>query len=247
MVRKENRLVRRWGRQREVETESFESLGFSYPSEPPGETSLATAAVPAASSAPSCRGAPQLRYLIVFDLEGKDEIIEFPVLVIDTELRAEIGRFQRFVRPMRLFDSCALTPDSPAIQFPAVLQEFDHWLRETIQRGFSDFDATPSDVAFLTCGDWDSKHVHTQCDICNIPTPSAFRMWVNIKRSFSDAYGGDFRGMKSMLARIGMLDSAGDVLHGFHHLGMHDVENIGRCALHLLQEGVHITVNGWKG
>lgn len=189
----------------------------------------------------------QLRYFLVLDLEGKDEIIEFPVIVIDAKLRCEVGRFQRYVRPMQLFQGYALTPESPAVQFQVVLEEFSAWLCQTIGQSLSDFGSSTSNAAFVTCGDWDCKHVHTQCNICSIPTPTAFSQWINIKRSFSEAYGGkDFRGMKSMLARLGLLDSQGNVLHGFHHLGMHDVENIGRCVMHLLNQGFDLTINGWK-
>jgi len=236
---------RRWGRQSKVDTGTIEDLGFSWDSEQPGSTEIMAAAssLPSALSRPET---PQLRYLLVLDLEGKDEIIEFPVILIDTKLHCEVGRFQRYVRPMELFEGCALTPESPAVQFPVVLKEFDAWLRETICLSLDDFGSSPSNAAFVTCGDWDCKHVHTQCNICSIPTPTAFRQWVNIKRSFSEAYNGDFRGMKSMLARLGLLDSQGDVLHGFHHLGMHDVENIGRCVMHLLKEGFDLTINGWK-
>uniref|UniRef100_A0A7S2HL71 Uncharacterized protein n=1 Tax=Alexandrium andersonii TaxID=327968 RepID=A0A7S2HL71_9DINO len=102
-----------------------------------------------------------------------------------------------------------------------------------------------STTAILTCGDWDCKHVHTQCGICGIPVPPAFRQWVNIKRSYNEAYGGEFRGMKSMLARLKLLDREGNPLHGFHHLGMHDVENICRCVLHLLNDYGEIQLNGW--
>ena len=36
------------------------------------------------------------------------------------------------------------------------------------------------DVAFVTCGDWDCKHIKTQCGICEVPFPRAFAQWINI-------------------------------------------------------------------
>jgi len=206
-------------------------------------TPTAPEVTPALNDSAQHRG--QLRYLLILDLEGKDEIIEFPVIAIDTWTLQEVGRFQRYVRPLRLFDGCAETPESPAIHFHVVLQEFDLWLRETLGHGLGEMEGAQATTAFLTCGDWDCKHVRTQCGICGVPTPTAFRQWVNIKRSYSEAYGGEFRGMKSMLARLRLLDSSGNVAYGFHHLGMHDVENIGRCLLHLLKEGEDIRLNGW--
>lgn len=182
-----------------------------------------------------------LRYLLVLDLEGKDEIIEFPVIVIDAHEGRELGRFQRFVRPVHLFDGLQLSSDSPAVPFTQVLADFEVFLQETIGRGLG---SLGSDAAVLTCGDWDCRHIGTQCRISGAPLPAAFRSWVNIKRSYEEAYGGDFRGMRSMLAKLGLLDHRGQLKHGFHHLGMHDVENICRCALALLKDGHAIHING---
>ena len=145
---------------------------------------------------------PKLRYFLVFDLEGKHEIIEFPVLLFDAVTGAEIGRFQKFVRPTKLFEGCPVT-ETPAIPFPAVLAEFDSWLQNVLGRGLEAMGKDTSDMVFVTCGDWDCKHVWTQCQICGVPAPRAFSRWINIKRSYADTYGGDFRGMKSML--LGML------------------------------------------
>lgn len=181
------------------------------------------------------------QFLLVLDLEGKHEIIEFPVIVIDALARREVGRFQSFVRPVQLFQGQELTPESPAVTFDIVLQNFDNWLRGTIDLSL---DEVGSKAVFVTCGDWDCHHVHTQCNICGIPAPPAFRRWVNIKRTYTTIYGREFRGMKSMLALLGLLDASGNVKHGFHHLGMHDVENISRCLLHLLKEGHEVTPNG---
>lgn len=187
-----------------------------------------------------------IRYLLVLDLEGKDEITEFPVIAIDSALRCELGRFQRYVRPVHLFDSCKLTESSPAIHFTEVLKEFDEWLRLILGRSLSDMGRVATDMAFVTCGDWDCKHVHTQCNISGVSVPAAFSQWVNIKHVYNDFYGGEFRGMKSMLSRLRLLDPKGDPKFGFHHLGMHDVENIGRCLMHLLDQDVEIPINGWK-
>ena len=45
-------------------------------------------------------------------------------------------------------------------------------------------------------------------------------------------------GMKGMLAKYGWLDSAGNPLFGFHHVGMHDVDNITMVLLHLLEQQI---------
>ena len=148
----------------------------------------------------------QIRYVAVFDLEGKDEIIEFPVLLFDVVAGKELGRFQRFVRPAELFKGKEVS-DTPAVPFPLVLDEFSAWLRQKLGKGLEEMG---DDTIFMTCGDWDCKHVRTQCQICGVPTPWAFSRWINIKRSYAEAFGGDFRGMKSMLL------GGGEVSYGHH-------------------------------
>lgn len=142
-------------------------------------------------------GAPQIHYFLIFDLEGKHEIIEFPVLLFDAVAGREIGRFQKFVRPTDLFKGCQLT-ETPAVPFPAVLEEFNRWLEGMVGKGLQAMGQDSSDMVFVTCGDWDCKHVWTQCQICGVPAPRAFSQWINIKRTYANTFGGDFRGMKSM-------------------------------------------------
>lgn len=182
-----------------------------------------------------------LRFLLILDLEGKDEIIEFPVIAVDTVARCEIGRFQRYVRPAKLFEGLPCTCGSPAVPFTIVLKDFDLWLQDKLGCTLANL---RHDTAFLTCGDWDCKHVRSQCRISGIVPPPAFSKWVNIKRTYQAIYRKEFRGMRTMLAMLGLLDSAGNVIVGFHHLGMHDVENIGRCVMHLVKEGHTIDING---
>jgi len=187
------------------------------------------------------------RYLLVFDLEGKHEIIEFPVIVLDTVSRQEIGRFQSFVRPTgrhpetHQFKGLEAQPESPAVPFTKVLTEFDTWLQATIGRSVN---SQWQDAAFLSCGDFDCRKINDQCYYSEISTPLAFCQWVNIKRTYEGIYGGRYMGMKTMLSQLRLLDKSGNPMYGFHHLGMHDVENICRCALHLLEEGHQISVNG---
>merc|ERR1712039_528563 len=69
-----------------------------------------------------------LRYLLVLDLEGKDEIIEFPVIILDAACGKELCRFQRYVRPVNLFHGCAINTESLAVPFTDVLRDFDVWL-----------------------------------------------------------------------------------------------------------------------
>jgi len=189
--------------------------------------------------------ARKLRYLLVLDLAGKYEITNFPVIVIDAVAGCELGRFHRYVQPVHLFDGCALNDSSPAIPFTAVLKEFDSWLRYKVGRGLDGLGHDWTDTAFVCGGDWDCKHVHTQCGISGIAVPSAFSQWVNITRVYGELYGPHVRGMKNMLAKLRLLGSNDCPKFGFRHLGM-DAETIGRCVVHLLDQGVDMAINGWE-
>eukprot|EP00593_Proboscia_inermis_P012954 CAMPEP_0171302274 /NCGR_PEP_ID=MMETSP0816-20121228/11624_1 /TAXON_ID=420281 /ORGANISM="Proboscia inermis, Strain CCAP1064/1" /LENGTH=294 /DNA_ID=CAMNT_0011780581 /DNA_START=80 /DNA_END=967 /DNA_ORIENTATION=+ len=195
-------------------------------------------------------------YLLVMDLEGKDEIIEFPFLVIDVSASRECGRFQEYVRPKELFRGKPIEPLSPALPFPTALKKLDSFLRNDtpVYIGFNDdglsglSEKKSPRIAVLTCGDWDCRHIHAAvtCQLWNINTPELFTRWINIKRTFAEFYGlnpGRIRGMRSMLSRLQLLNNRGEPVHGFHHIGMYDVENIARCAFHLLDAGAQFEIN----
>lgn len=96
-------------------TDDISMLGFSWSTdEAPAPDKVSrwnrhpqkmTADIPARKlQGQQAQQAPKIRYFLVFDLEGKYEIIEFPVLLFDAVSGCEIGRFQKFVRPKDLFE-----------------------------------------------------------------------------------------------------------------------------------------------
>lgn len=184
--------------------------------------------------------------LAVLDLEGKEEITEFPVLLLDVASRRELGRFHRWVRPVRLFDGCGpLSEGTPAVPFKQVLTEFDEWMRSRGLQLWPDRNGGGHRLAFVTCGHWDLRsQVPKQCGISGVAVPPAMQSWINIKDSFNGHHGTHITGMKGALARMGLLDDCGAPKHGFHHLGMHDVENIARITLHLLDDGATVDITG---
>lgn len=191
-------------------------------------------------------------YLLVLDLEGKDEITEFPVLVLRNGV--EVGRFQRFVRPKYLFGpDHRFHEDCPSVPFEDCLRDFCVWTNASfgidmyaplLQPGqaqpnlISSGGLPPSSFAFVTCGDWDVRHIANQCRISGVGTaPPGFGRFTNLKKVAGNIYGKDMTksGMKGMLAKLGWLDfSKGTPLFGFHHSGMHDVENIAMVLVRYL-------------
>uniref|UniRef100_A0A804PX63 Exonuclease domain-containing protein n=1 Tax=Zea mays TaxID=4577 RepID=A0A804PX63_MAIZE len=84
----------------------------------------------------------KLEYLLILDLEGRVEILEFPVMMIDAQNREFVDSFHRFVRPTAMseqrtteyiegkygkFGVDRVWHDT-ATPFKQVLQEFEDWL-----------------------------------------------------------------------------------------------------------------------
>eukprot|EP00811_Abedinium_folium_P036538 NODE_9239_length_1437_cov_8.266412.p1 GENE.NODE_9239_length_1437_cov_8.266412~~NODE_9239_length_1437_cov_8.266412.p1 ORF type:complete len:439 (-),score=103.86 NODE_9239_length_1437_cov_8.266412:119-1360(-) len=185
--------------------------------------------------------------LVVLDLEGKPQnggVIEFPVLLLNTRNKCEIGRFQRFVCLVTRRDGAqpSVPLGAPTVPFPQVLSEFSEWMR-----GYGlDLDRPSSAFAFVTCGDWDLKRaIPSEYELVGGAAtcgrlPAAFGMWINMKDIFNAHYGTHITGMKGAMGRYGLLDAEGEPKHGFHHVGMHDVENIARVMVKLLNEDAAI-------
>eukprot|EP00300_Choanocystis_sp_HF-7_P027932 c33237_g1_i1.p1 GENE.c33237_g1_i1~~c33237_g1_i1.p1 ORF type:complete len:636 (-),score=133.07 c33237_g1_i1:22-1929(-) len=184
----------------------------------------------------------EFEYLVVLDLEGKENIIEIPMLVLRVQQHedeieiTEVGRFHRWVSEE------AISEPVPAMPYAKVLQEMDAFLRGLGLQPTSD---SPNFVV-VTCGDWDvGCQFQAQSERSGTgPLPHYLTTWINIKAVFNAHFytssGGKvksrIRGMRGMLGKLDMLMKDGGV-PGFHHIGMSDVENISRILIRLVVEG----------
>lgn len=171
----------------------------------------------------------------ILDLEGKDEIIELPVVALRTADLSIVGRFHRWVRPdsFRTLRRGHANPESVAVPFAAALSDLQEWVGEMeVAAG------VPS--AFVTCGNWDIKtQIPKQCRLSGVPVPEFLTAWINIK----DIYNGlhpqwPTTGMKGLLRKLRI------PLEGVHHLGMDDADNIARCAAKLMEDGAVLHITG---
>ncbi|KAM7250767.1 hypothetical protein ACFE04_022650 [Oxalis oulophora] len=187
-------------------------------------------------------------FFLVLDLEGKVEILEFPVLIVDAKTLNVVDFFHRFVRPCKMssqrideyiegkygsFGVDRVWHDT-ALPFTEVLQQFETWLTEH-QLWTKELGGRLNRAAFVTCGDWDIKtKIPQQCNDSKIKLPPYFMEWINLKDVYSVFHGMEVRGMRSMLnhSRIQLL--------GSHHLGMDDTKNIARVLQRMLSDGAHI-------
>ncbi|CAM0910606.1 unnamed protein product [Alopecurus aequalis] len=144
----------------------------------------------------------KLDYFLVLDLEGKVEILEFPVVMIDAHSMEFIDSFHRFVRPTAMseqrigeyiegkygkFGVDRVWHDT-AIPFGEVLQEFEDWIGGHKLWKQKQGESLNS-AAFITCGNWDLKtKVPEQCKVSKIKLPSYFMEWINLKDIYLNFY-----------------------------------------------------------
>ncbi|KAI8809303.1 hypothetical protein BJ742DRAFT_708910 [Cladochytrium replicatum] len=193
---------------------------------------------------------PSLRqpkpYLLVLDFEAtcddlqriqNQEIIELPIVVIDTTSRAIVAQFHEYVRPIanpKLSKFCTeltgidqQTVDA-ADTFPGVYQRMLKFLDTNGLR-------PPHNSLFVTCGDWDLKTmIVTQMKYSGIEVPDCFSQWSNLKFAMKEAMPG---ALPNKLGMPDMLKAVGLPLVGRHHSGIDDSRNIASIVLHLLHAG----------
>ena len=186
-------------------------------------------------------------HFIVLDFEATcnedrpprpQEIIEFPSVLSDATSLEVIDTFESFVRPVRhptLSEFCSSFTGIQQAEvdgaplFADVLHRHSAWLRSH---------GDPSEMLFITCGDWDLKRMlPAQCKAAVPPlprVPAPYRRWVNIKHVFADTLGERGRGMKQMMRVLGL------PLEGRHHRGIDDCHNITRILKELIHRGASI-------
>ncbi|XP_063776111.1 3'-5' exoribonuclease 1 isoform X2 [Pseudophryne corroboree] len=176
------------------------------------------------------------------DAEYVHEIIEFPIVLLNTRTLEVEDTFQRYVRPeikTQLSEFCinltGITQDvvDKADTFPTVLQSVVNWIREK-ELG------TKYKYAILTDGSWDmSKFLNMQCHVSRIKYPRFAKKWINIRKS----YGNFYKVPRNQTKLLMMLEKLGMSYNGRLHCGLDDSKNIARIAIRMLQDGCELRVN----
>ncbi|XP_009603179.1 uncharacterized exonuclease domain-containing protein At3g15140 isoform X2 [Nicotiana tomentosiformis] len=192
----------------------------------------------------------ELEYFLVLDLEGKVEILEFPVLLFDAKTMDVVDLFHRFVRPTKMHEERIneyiegkygkLGVDrvwhDTAIPFAEVIEQFEVWLGQC-QLWRNELGGCLNKAAFVTCGNWDLKtKVPQQCNVAGMKLPPYFMEWINLKDVFLNFYKRRAKGMLSMMRELQM------PLLGSHHLGIDDAKNIARVLQHMLSDGALVQI-----
>lgn len=184
-------------------------------------------------------------YLCIVDFEctcdegvqpSPQEIIEFPVLLLNCATGRVEGEFHSFVRPTifpRLSPFCTQltgiqqgTVDQ-APSLASTLMRFDSWLRQRVKQHKS--------VAFVTDGRCDVfDFLEPECEQLAIPLQQMYPYWdcvVNVRETFSSTY----QCRPSTIS--GMLEALDMTFQGRKHSGLDDARNITQIVKHLLQHG----------
>nr|AKM76590.1 polynucleotidyl transferase ribonuclease H-like superfamily protein [Erodium trifolium] len=189
-------------------------------------------------------------YFLVLDLEGKVEILEFPVVLVDAKTTRVVDLFHRFVRPSKMSEQRIneyiegkygkLGVDrvwhDTAIPFEEVLQQFEVWLTQHRLWG-KELGGHLNQSAFVTCGNWDVKtKIPQQCNVSKMKLPSYFMEWINLKDIYLNFYKRQATGMKTMMRQL-QIPSLGS-----HHLGIDDAKNITRVLQRMLADGASVQI-----
>ena len=181
-------------------------------------------------------------YFLVLDFEATcedkkkmkpQEIIEFPVIKVNSKTMEAESIFHSYVRPTAIpiltkfcTDLTGITQEmvdgQPTLE--EVLKEFDKWMlcNGLLERGVN--------ICFVTCGDWDLRTMlPCQCKHFKLSVPHYFRRWVNIKHVYSEVTKQKATGMPGMLKGLGL------ELSGRHHSGIDDSKNIAKILAKLAE------------
>eukprot|EP01006_Ploeotia_vitrea_P060231 TRINITY_DN75537_c0_g1_i1.p1 TRINITY_DN75537_c0_g1~~TRINITY_DN75537_c0_g1_i1.p1 ORF type:complete len:369 (-),score=24.56 TRINITY_DN75537_c0_g1_i1:158-1264(-) len=190
----------------------------------------------------------KFKAIVILDLEGKDEIIEFPVLILACDTWTELGRWHRWCRPTGFPSVDQMQPEqanlnSDAIPFGQAVTELNEFLAGF---GLVDQQGNPQlEFVCCICGNWDiGSQIPKCCGIARMQHPSYFDQWINLKDfalNFMPQHGAfAVRGMVPMMKLLKL------PMVGTHHLGMDDVCNIGRVLIRLAELGAVFTETAWR-
>eukprot|EP01017_Pseudomicrothorax_dubius_P022755 TRINITY_DN2457_c0_g2_i2.p1 TRINITY_DN2457_c0_g2~~TRINITY_DN2457_c0_g2_i2.p1 ORF type:complete len:463 (-),score=123.38 TRINITY_DN2457_c0_g2_i2:110-1498(-) len=166
------------------------------------------------------------------------EIIEFPVVVVDVETATITKTFHTYIKPEVhpvLTQFCkeltGITQDQvdAGISIKEALNQLEGFL---VKEGIIDKRFT-----FVTCGDWDLRTcLKGEATYKKLFVPEYLQRWINIKQIFASAMNtAPPKGLWLMVDQLGMS------FEGRQHSGIDDSKNIAKVVIKLLQKGVAFT------
>jgi len=178
-------------------------------------------------------------YILILDFEATcddqkqiipQEIIEFPILMVDTKTFEIQSTFHQYVEPQvnkQLSKFCTnltgITNDmiSGKPNLEQTIRLVDEWIKNnvvlTLNESQDSVNKVKKNFTFLTCGDWDlKKMLPEQSKYFKISCPDYFKSWINLKKAYFKFTGKFPKGMTEMLEDLNLK------LDGRHHSGIDD-------------------------
>ncbi|KER32433.1 hypothetical protein T265_01488 [Opisthorchis viverrini] len=205
----------------------------------------------------------KVRWYFVLDFEStccKDqsdtmlpEIIEFPVVVMDSVDGRIVDSFRRYVRPTEnpiLSDFCTkltgIHQDSvkKADDLSVVLKEFDLWLKQKKEQLSCRFKPTDAATAiFVTWTDWDiGTCLWNECRRKKLPLPNDLLNRIDMKAIFQQWLGSSqakqrwHGGLSDALRLVGL------TFEGRPHCGIDDARNTALLLRYLLLKNIFVNI-----
>lgn len=190
------------------------------------------------------------QYFLVLDFEATCnkpeqidpmEIIEFPVLMVNSKSFQIERTFHEYVKPSvhpKLSTFCmqltGITQDAvdSAEPLPRVLSKLDHWMYNEAGLICPETSEALRTFAFASCGNWDIQMMlQEECSRLKLPIPLYLRSWINVKKSYRDAKA---KWPKSQNEMLQDLDIAKE---GREHSGVDDCKNLVKVMQKLAADG----------
>ncbi|KAL3314654.1 3'-5' exoribonuclease 1 [Cichlidogyrus casuarinus] len=195
------------------------------------------------------------RYLLIIDLEctcesqgshrngGVDydhEIIEFPILLYDSDKQSVISIFHAFCKPVKnpkLTNFCTnltgITEErlEDALTFPELFLKIEHWIYNECGLKDDQF------IVVCDCNADMGKFMRIQCHISRMDMPSWSKKWCNLSRHFCEFYAIPKKRVMPLGDMIRHLEIP---FFGSQHRALDDCTNILRVMETLLRDGCKI-------
>lgn len=172
--------------------------------------------------------------------EWVHEIIEFPLVLVDTVNLEPVDEFHAYIRPTErpvLTHFCktltGISQDTvdAAVTLEVALEQFAVWLAER-QLGAPGDPGAQFTIALATDGPWDIVNfLAPECERKGLPFPTCAKHWIDARAAFAE-----WHQIKQLNVQK-MLEWSGMVFEGRPHSGIDDTRNIARIVIHLLSQG----------
>ena len=201
-------------------------------------------------------------YLCVYDFECNcvkdraeplefNEIVEFPVVIIDVKNKKIAGEFHTYIRPTLEKEVKPFCTELTGITNERCFAEGVPTLEEALAKLHNfllDFGMFQKEFVFMSCGDFDGNQMAREAQRKNISVPNYLKRWINLKKVFpKDATNKSFRADSDAWTTIGqeakakpsggmtaMLNALQIPLEGRHHSGIDDARNLAKIVIAML-------------